>query len=348
MNHNNALREALMPLGLSHRLFRGEEDLQANVDLNNVCARADGEEWVDTMEVARRWLEQYEYDKGDPRTDMIFVETTGAGNDNALAAKGLTWWWKNEAGEWLYGLGGWVHSDWRRKGIGRAVLRWTEGRAREMAAAHERNGAPAYLTAWTSDQVEGKAALLTSEGYEAIRHGYTMLRDLGEPIPDMPLPEGVEVRPVQEAHIRQIWEAMREAFRDHWGYTEWTDNDYRQWREWPDFNSNLWQIAWQGDEVAGGCVNDIPVKDNETLGLKRGWLEQVAVRRPWRKMGVAKTTIARSLRLFKDIGLTEGALGVDAQNPNGALQLYEGLGFRVHKSGTSYRKALHEERHDNH
>jgi ribosomal protein S18 acetylase RimI-like enzyme len=55
---------------------------------------------------------------------------------------------------------------------------------------------------------------------------------------------------------------------------------------------------------------------------------------------VAKATIARSLRMFKDMGLREAALGVDAQNPTGALQLYEGLGFRIYKSGTNYRKTL--------
>lgn len=38
--------------------------------------------------------------------------------------------------------------------------------------------------------------------------------------------------------------------------------------------------------------------------------------------------------------MAEGALGVDAQNPNGALQLYESCGFRVTNRGASYRKPL--------
>jgi GNAT superfamily N-acetyltransferase len=334
----DALNEALRPLGLMARMFRGEEDLQANVDLNNICARADGDEWVDTLDEARRWLEQYEYDKGDPRTDYVFVEA----GDGALIAKGTTWWWKNDAGEWNYGLSCWVHPDLRGRGIGRGLLHWTEGRAREMAAKHDdkRNGAPAFLTSWAQDKQAGKVELLTAAGYMPVRHGYTMLRDLSEPIPDVPLPPGIEVRPVQEAHIRQIWEAMREAFRDHWGYTEWTENDYQHFREWPELNPALWQIAWDGDEVVGGCFNDVPKRENEAFGLSRGWLNLIAIRRPWRKQGIAKATTLRSLHMFKDMGLAEGALGVDTQNPTGALQLYEGLGFRVHKSGTSYRKPL--------
>lgn len=336
MSYTTELNEALQPLGLTARLFRGEEDLQANVDLNNVCARADGDEWVDTIEQARNWLANFDLSKGDPRTEMLFVETA----DGTLVGKTMVDWWKTEAGEWNYGSNCWVHPDWRCKGVGSALLCWTEGRSREMAANHDHNGAPAFFVAWAQDQMAGKVALLTGAGYTPIRHGYTMLRDLSEPIPDIPLPDGIEVRPTKQEHVRQIWEAFREAFRDHWGYSEWTDNDYQHFITWPEFNPALWRVAWQGDEVVGGCINDVPTKENEALGQKRMWLAQIAIRRPWRKQGIAKATMVQSMRLFREMGMTEAALGVDAQNPNGALQLYESMGFRVHKSGTSYRKPL--------
>ncbi len=203
-------------------------------------------------------MTNYDLTKGDPRTDMVFVETA----DGSLVGKAVTEWWKNDAGEWHYGTQGWVHPNWRRKGMGRALLRWGEGRSREMATthAHERKEAPAFFQAWTQDQMAGKVALLTSEGYAPIRHGYTMLRDLSVPIVDVPLPDGIEMRPVKQEHVRKIWEALREAFRDHWGYTEWTDNDYQHFVSWPDSNPALWQIAWQGDDVIGGCVNTISEK----------------------------------------------------------------------------------------
>ena len=41
--------------------------------------------------------------------------------------------------------------------------------------------------------------------------------------------------------------------------------------------------------------------------------------------------IARALRVLQDKGMEEGALFVDAQNPNGALKLYESMGYRVHQ-----------------
>ena len=64
------------------------------------------------------------------------------------------------------------------------------------------------------------------------------------------------------------------------------------------------------------------------------------MRRPWRKQGLAKALIARSLLALKERGMTEAALGVDAQNTSGATHLYELMGYRVTKHGAIYRKVL--------
>jgi ribosomal protein S18 acetylase RimI-like enzyme len=40
----------------------------------------------------------------------------------------------------------------------------------------------------------------------------------------------------------------------------------------------------------------------------------------------------------RDAGLDATLLGVDAENPTGALGLYESLGFTVDDSGTAFRK----------
>ena len=337
MNHTTKLNAALEPLDARARMFRGEGDLQALVELHTVCSRADDEEQVDTLEQARNWLANYDRTKGDPTTDLVLVEAHGV-----LIAQGETDWWTNYDGEWLYGVGGWVHPDWRRKGIGRAVLHWNQARAREVAASHaaERGRACAYITTGTLDKNAGAVALYTNEGYAPVRHWYTMLRDLSVPIPDMPLVDAVEVRPVRCDQVRQVLDARNEAFRDHWGHHEMTENDIQNFINWPYFNQDIWVIAWQGDEVVGGCVNAIVSAENEVLGQKRAWLGAIFVRKPWRKRGIAKATMTKSMRLFKDMGMTEAALGVDTHNPNGALHLYQSLGFWVHKSGTRYRKPL--------
>ncbi len=80
--------------------------------------------------------------------------------------------------------------------------------------------------------------------------------------------------------------------------------------------------------------------ENAALGLSRGWLEHISVRRPWRRRGLASALIADALRALRDAGLDEAALGVDAENVSGALRVYEALGFRRVRTGVSYRKAF--------
>jgi mycothiol synthase len=80
--------------------------------------------------------------------------------------------------------------------------------------------------------------------------------------------------------------------------------------------------------------------ENQALGLSRGWLEHISVRRPWRKRGLASALIVDSLRALREAGLAEAALGVDAENVSGALRVYEAIGFRRARTGVSYRKAF--------
>jgi len=44
--------------------------------------------------------------------------------------------------------------------------------------------------------------------------------------------------------------------------------------------------------------------------------------------------------MFKNMGFTEAALGVAAENLSGALHLYESCGFRAVKRESLYRKPM--------
>ena len=104
--------------------------------------------------------------------------------------------------------------------------------------------------------------------------------------------------------------------------------------------SDLWQIAWDGDGVAGQVRSFINHKENDDQGRLRGYTECISVRRPWRRRGLAHALILNSLRILKEHGMTEAALGVDTENISGALRLYERCGFRPERSGSIYRKAF--------
>ena len=82
-----------------------------------------------------------------------------------------------------------------------------------------------------------------------------MWRDINKPIPEAALPEGLEIRPVEEEHIWPIIYAASEAFQDHWGYRPMTDDEHESWLKDPNCRPELWKVAWDGDQIAGSVQN---------------------------------------------------------------------------------------------
>jgi mycothiol synthase len=317
--------------GLRFRAFDIDRDVESMVALIARAHRADRVDWIPTAEAFRNDLEHHA--DFDPSLDVVVAEIGG----EMVAAGERTP--RVRASGVQHQLAAWVAPDRRGQGIGRAVLRWMERRSREAATAWSGPG-PHLFSQWVDENQADAIALLESEGYARVRYGLMMVRPLSEPIPDAPLPDGLEIRPVVEADHRPIWAADEEAFKDHWDAAVRTEEDFEGWFSTPGIDTSLWRVAWDGDEVAGSVMNFIWPEENESLGVSRGWLEHISVRRPWRRRGLAGALIADSLRTLRDQGLEEGALGVDAENLSGALRLYESYGFRRHQTGIAFRKSF--------
>jgi ribosomal protein S18 acetylase RimI-like enzyme len=133
---------------------------------------------------------------------------------------------------------------------------------------------------------------------------------------------------------------MYEARRDHWGYVPPTEQDYDRWTRDRLFAPHLWKVAWEGDQVAGIVLNRIDEAQNEQYGRRRGYTQDIFVRRPWRRRGLARSLLVQSIRMFRDMGMEETALGVDTQNPSGAFQLYESVGYRQAQCLTFFNKSM--------
>lgn len=167
-----------------------------------------------------------------------------------------------------------------------------------------------------------------------------MRRAALDDVPETSLPDGLELRPVTADQMRAIFDAEVEAFRDHWSAREKTDEDFDLMLGRQELDTDLWVVAWDGDQVAGVVQNWIWAEENDALGVARGWLEHISVRRPWRRRGLGRAITAESLRRLAAAGMTEAMLGVDAENPSGALGMYEGLGFEVHRRWMTFRRPL--------
>ncbi|NJL65504.1 MAG: GNAT family N-acetyltransferase [Methylacidiphilales bacterium] len=68
-------------------------------------------------------------------------------------------------------------------------------------------------------------------------------------------------------------------------------------------------------------------KNSDRIGKKVGFIEVLGTRRNYRRMGLGKAMLLAGLQRLQDKGIEFARLGVDADNPNGALQLYESVGF---------------------
>ncbi len=316
---------------LSFRGFRGPEDfpLMTGVIANSV--EADGLEWVPNAEDTAR---DYAYlENCDVHTDMIFAQV-GA----ETVGYGRCWWYDIINGPRIYNFFAHLMPQWRNKGIRRAMVHWLENRLAEIADEHPQG--ENFLQAWAGESEVHWTKLLEDFGYKIVRYGLEMKRPLDDNLPICSPPAGFEIRPGSKAAWRQIWEAAREAFRDHWGAAEWPENSYESWQKQTTFAPHLWRVAWHGDQVAGGVLNFIDHNENEEFERLRGYTETIFVRRPFRGQGVAKALIAASFQVLKDEGMTEAALGVDAENLSGALHLYRKMGFRKIKQHMTYRKKL--------
>jgi mycothiol synthase len=320
--------------GLAFRRMRIPDDLAAIASLFNAVNQADGIDDRDDEEGLAQWYAHA--DTWDPLRDVILAEV-----DGSLVGYGKVHWIDDNDGGRNFAHWGAIHPSWRRRGLGRAILRANQRRLREIAASQEAvPGLVRRFDSWANENQLGAVALLESEGFATARYFFEMLRpglDAGE-ITEFPLPEGLEVRPVLPQHHRAIWAADVEAFADHWGSIPNSEAAFQRFFSGPDFQPDLWRVAWDGDEVAGQVNNVVMREYNAQTGSRRGLLSGVSVRRPWRGRGLARALVSQSLVAFRDIGMTDAVLGVDADNPTGALGVYEANGFAVHQRERAFRK----------
>jgi mycothiol synthase len=318
--------------GLRFRRIERPADEALLADLLNMCFKADGIEFRLSTEQIGLWLDHPS--RMDPAEDLLLAEV-----DGLLVAYAEAGWEQDNDGGRNYTVWGQVDPAWRRRGLGAALLAWNETRQQEVAAAHPAD-IDRRLQGWANEGEIGRIALLERNGYQVVRYGFEMERAALDDLPQVTLPDGLEIRPARESDLRRVWELEVEVFRDHFGAIDDTEDAFERLRTDPTRDISLWVLVWHGEELVGQVLNRINAAANAEMGLLRGRVNSVGVRRAWRRRGLAYAMVVASLTILRDAGMTSASLGVDAENPHGALGIYERAGFAVARRERVYRKPL--------
>jgi mycothiol synthase len=211
-----------------------------------------------------------------------------------------------------------THPADRGRGIGTWLLAHAEHEARER-------GAPAVRTAIPREDTAA-AGLLAARGYRRVRISYDMGRALDGAERPAPPPDGVAIRPfVRGRDERDTWRIESEAFRDHWDHEG-------------EVSFETWETEWFGDpdattgillaEADGRPVGEIAWE----IVTGGAYIMSVAVLASHRRRGIAESLMRCAVAEIAHGGHRDVYLSVDADNPTGAVGVYERAGLTVRRT----------------
>lgn len=259
-------------------------------------------------------------------------------DDHIYSPVAYTWMqqWSEADGTRLWLLLGWVDPAARRRGVGRVLLAWQEQAA--LAHAVEEYGRVPEQAAFGGNADDDQPAardLLLAAGY---RMAFTVVNLACDPAgvasaAPVALPDGLTERPLDHDSMHpRIHAAIEEAFQhSRNGHVPRTFEQYLHEVESREADTDLWCVAWDGDEVAGVVVVG-------TRGDGSREIPWVAVRPAWRRRGLAEAMLRRVLARCAAAGVCSLAIATVQENQNQTVALYQKVGFQVVRRSPRYRK----------
>jgi mycothiol synthase len=227
-----------------------------------------------------------------------------------------------------------VHPAHTGRGIGTTLVKETERRAEAIVAAGPAGTRRVLVNNIVANTTTARN-LLESRGYGLTRVYFRMEIAL-EGLPPAPVwPEGISVRACDgsEDDLRLAHATIEEGFKDHWAHPPRSYEDWRQRTVREGFDPSLWFFAQEGGQTAGAAL--CYRRDDGS-----GWINQLAVLRPWRKRGLGLALLHHAFRAFSERECRTVGLGVDGQSLTGAQRLYERAGMRIASRYARYEKEL--------
>ncbi|MBE9042542.1 GNAT family N-acetyltransferase [Oscillatoriales cyanobacterium LEGE 11467] len=315
----------------TQRPYAGETDLHAIVELINTCDGVDRTDSATSATELRRRIET-------PGRDKVRDFRLWHDSDNQLLGYGSLW--IPESGEDIAGsLWFYVHPENRNGSIESEIVAWGEARIREVA---RERGIRVSLHCGCRDTQTERQTFLEGCDFTPARYFFTMARSLSEPIQTPEFPAGFRLH---QAHMQQnapaYVEMFNQSFIDHWNHSDLTVEQLEYFNRHPDYRPELDLVAIAPDGTfATFCYAAIDSDANQRYERNEGGIEVLGTRRGFRKRGLGRAMLLSGLQGLRDAGVETAKLGVDSQNPSGALRLYESVGFDRIETWIAYAKVF--------
>ncbi len=290
------------------------EDYQALEALDLACKQVDGAEPVsnlpaDAMQAVR------------VHADNTFC----AENDGQIMAAGWVMALSSGADEQRLQLGGCVHPQYRRRGLGSLPLEWLESRAARLGGVSRVRRLIIRNEALTADA----HSIYSRAGFGQVFAEHMMVRALEGDLPYVSLPDNVCLLPWSTETAGLYYQAYRDSFVDRPGRIEAAEEWIGGYEADADFRRDLSRVALLGKKpVAFVTTGDLG-------GF--AWLSQTGVVPDMRGRGIAYAMLVEVLRSFQAEGYREAGLHVNVNNPAAGRRFYE-LGFRRRLTRARYEK----------
>lgn len=258
--------------------------------------------------------------------------------DDAGALIGVAWLDTRAPFVESYGRG-FVSPHRLGEGIGSALLDWQLQTARERISLADEDVRIA-IKLGIDPAHHPSVELVESRGFGPGRFFLEMRIDFDDRPTARPLPEGITYRPFDSEDVVPLVKSIDDAFRDHYGYVETPIEEeterFRRYMDQPSFDPTLVWIAYDRDQIAGSNICIGSFEDDDSVG----YVANLAVGRPWRGRGLAKSMLGAAFEEFVRRGKKAATLHVDADSLTGATRLYESVGMREVFRSAVYQREL--------
>ena len=222
-------------------------------------------------------------------------------------------------------IGG-VHPSLRGRGIGRQLLAWQLGRAKQQLASSPKT-LPGWILTYADERSPQNAALFERGGLTLARYFLTLERALDAPVRVIPPAEGIRIEAYTAVLSAAVHRCRDDSFMDHWGSQPMSDENWNAFVGGKWFRPDLSFVAWAGDEVVGFVLSTANENVWASQGFTGSYIDLVGVLSGWRGRHIAQSLLAAQLGAGRALGHERVTLAVDSASPTGALGLYTGMGF---------------------